>query len=377
MCGIVGRAGVLKTDDERIFKTLLLLDYFRGQDSTGVAVVSKKGKVDVFKIADDPIMLFQNVGFDSTVVGISDAIWIGHNRAATVGSTTRANAHPFQCNHITGVHNGTLEKPSFFEIGERLDEEYGTDSETIFQHIAKYGVDETIPLLEGAWALVWYNEKDQTLNMLKNSKRPLYLAKTERNGNKLLTWASEFKMISAARAMADTSDGKLILDEKGYGFFPLPDNLLHTWTKEQLLAGDLEPVTKELHGKPDPVKTTPAFWNNACGTGNNYGHNPTGTPTSTTTHTKGVPFPLVEDIHEVTDVEVDDNKMILGVFEAEEWAELTKFGCSCCGADVYPDEEGLVVYANEGVIVCPICSEEPTTTVVNAFGMQLNDRIIG
>lgn len=369
MCGIVGRAGMLQTTDERIFKTLLLLDYFRGQDSTGVAVVSKKNKVDVLKMADDPIMLFNQTDYDNTVVGVSDAIWIGHNRAATIGSTTRANAHPFMCDHITGVHNGTLEKDSYLELGFRLESDYGTDSETIYQHMAQYGVDDTIARLQGAWALVWYNSVDETLNMIKNDKRPLFLAKTERAGKQLLTWASEYKMIVAARAMADVPDGKLLTDEEGYGFFPLPNDLLHTWTKEQLLEGNLEPTTRELKGKPDKVVTYPA---------NNWGSCSTGAEVfpSIPPATKP-PFSLIEDVVEISDVNIDETELILGVFEEDEWKEISRFGCACCGADVDPEDEGLMVYANEGVVICPNCSEETTTTVTNAFGLQLNDRIIG
>lgn len=370
MCGIVGRAGALQTSDERIFKTLLLLDYFRGQDSTGIATVSKTDKVDVLKIADDPIMLFNQTDYDNTVVGVSDAIWIGHNRAATIGSTTRANAHPFECDHIIGVHNGTLEKDSLNEISFRLENDYGTDSETIFQHIAYYGVDDTIPRLQGAWALVWYNTKDQTLNMLKNDKRPLYLCKIERDGKKILTWASEYKMIVAARAMADVPDGKLITDDEGYGFFPLPNDILHTWTKAQLLAGDLEPITRELKGKASVV-TYPGFSNGCWVPNDGKKDEKKEVPSKTAS------FSLVEDIHELSDVTIEDTDLILGVFEQDEWDELARYGCSCCGADVSPEDEGLLVYANEGVVICPKCSDETTTTVTNAFGLQLNDRIIG
>lgn len=366
MCGIVGRSGLLTLADERIFKTLLLLDYFRGQDSTGVCIVSKKGKVDVLKIADDPIMLFNQVDYDNTVVGVSDAIWIGHNRAATVGSTTRANAHPFKCNHITGVHNGTLEKSSFFDLGHRLESEYGTDSETVFQHIAKYGIDETVKLMQGAWALVWYDENTETLNMLKNDKRPLYLCKTDREGKAYLTWASEYKMIAAARAMADVNDGELRLDKDGYGFFPLENDMLHTWTKAQLMSGDLEPVTRELKGRSPVVVGTPAFYNSSCSTGSEVKKD-----------IKSMGFSLVEDVYELTDVSIEDTEMILGVMEPEEWNEIARFGCSCCGADVDPGEKGLVVYVNEGVVVCPKCSDEPETIVSNSFGLQLNDRIMG
>src|SRR5690606_15794871 len=96
MCGIVGRAGPLVLADEQFFKILLLLDFFRGQDSTGIATVRASSKfTQTLKIADDPIMLMQHEDFDSVMNGNLDLIWIGHNRASTIGASTRANAHPF------------------------------------------------------------------------------------------------------------------------------------------------------------------------------------------------------------------------------------------------------------------------------------------
>lgn len=357
MCGIVGRAGFLALSDERVFKVMLLLDYFRGQDSTGVCSVSKKGVSDVLKMADDPIMLFNNSSFDSTVVGVSDAIWIGHNRAATIGATSRSNAHPFEAKHITGVHNGTLDKINFKELSSRLENSYETDSETIFNHIATYGVDDTIPRLEGAWALVWFDSREKTLNMIRNDKRPLFTCNIKKGSSNLLTWASEYSMIVAARAMADVDDGELELDEEGYGYFPLPINTLHTWTLEQLLTGDLEPAKRMLHGKiTSVVKHSHALVNN--------------------TNTKS--FELIEDTYEVQDIDLDDNGKILGIFDEEEWNDISRFGCACCGATVEPDEEGILVFVNEGAVVCSNCSEETTTVISNAFDLnQVTNRIIG
>lgn len=380
MCGIVGRAGLLGTDDERVFKTLLLLDYFRGQDSTGVCVVSKKGLVDVLKVADDPIMLFQQSAFDATVVGVSDAIWIGHNRAATIGVTTRANAHPFKCDHITGVHNGTLEKSSLAVLASRLDDDYGTDSETVFQHMARYGVEETVSRMQGAWALVWYNAKDETLNMLRNDKRPLFLCKTDKGDKAFLTWASEFKMIVAARAMADVIDGKLRTDEEGYGYFPLPTDSMHTWTKAQLLEGELDPVIKDVYGMAHATVYKPVTTNWSATTNANSASSCSASgPTEVIKPEKTSTFPLVVDTYEVMDVDVvvGEDELVLGVMEKDEWEEISRFGCSCCGADVDPEEDGLVVYVNEGVVVCPKCSDETTTVVTNSFGIKLTDRIIG
>lgn len=354
MCGIVGIAGALTTPDERLFKVLLLLDYFRGQDSTGLVSVSKKGKVQTLKLADDPIMLFNHTDYDSTVVGVSDVIWIGHNRAATVGATTRSNAHPFVCDHIVGVHNGTLEKDSFAEIASRLETDYGTDSETIFQHMAVYGVEDTISRLQGAWALVWYDDKQKTLNMIRNDQRPLFTCEAKKEGKTALIWASEYEMISAAKAMTK-SDRKLKADKDGNTYFPLPVDTLHTWSFESLLEGRPAVKTKSLKGRPKAVSPMGFTQNNK---------------------ESKKDFGLVEDVYEIYDIEESDDKLILGVFDEEEWSELSRFGCGCCGADVSPEEEGLVIYVNEGVIICSDCSEEPTTAIFNALGPDFNTSML-
>ncbi len=362
MCGLVGRAGPLETQDEKVFKILLLLDYLRGQDSTGVASISKQNKVDIVKVGDDPIILFNSQDYDSTVVGLVDAIWIGHNRSATIGATTRANAHPFKCDHIIGVHNGTLDKSSLATLESRMDIMYGTDSETIFQHMAIYGVEDTVKRLQGAWALVWYDSDQKTLNMLKNDKRPLYTCETTRGDKKFLTWASEFNMIQAARAMSDKSDGTLYLDDNGYGYFPLPNDTLHTWSLEQILTGDLKPKLRAMAGIPSPTVIT---------------YKPTLFSAGEATPPKTESFHLVKDKYETKEVILENNGLILGVFEQSEWEEITRFGCSCCGQDVDPEMHGLIIYTNEGTVICPDCSEESITIVYNSGSPLITERILG
>jgi predicted glutamine amidotransferase len=356
MCGIVGRAGALGAPDERIFKVMLLLDYFRGQDSTGVASITKKGYSSVLKIADDPIMLFNHKEYEEVVAGVYDSIWIGHNRAATIGVTTRQNAHPFECDHIVGVHNGTLTKDAFNTLGSWLDKSYDTDSETLYRYMAEYGVDETISRLQGAWALVWFDAKEQTLNMIRNSERPLFTAVSKRGETRFLSWASEYEMIAAAREMSGAKALESYeTDDEGFAFFPLPIDTLHTWTLEQILAGDFTAKTRPLKGRPKtPVITT------------------VGTPSNTNTYKSPAPVEK-KDTYSVVNVagDLDDEKLVLGEFTPVQWDEMTNFGCAVCGADINEHDEGLLVCVNEGVVLCPSCSETSKTTIVNSYTHQL------
>ena len=352
MCGIVGRAGPLLAADERMFKVLLLLDWFRGQDSTGVASVTKKGSVTTLKVADDPIILMQHQDYETIVAGVSDAIWIGHNRASTVGASVRANAHPFTCGNITGVHNGTLTKESLSALRRNLEETYETDSETIFAHMDLLGVEKTLRYLEGAWALVWYNSKDKTLNMLRNTERPLYTCEYKRKHteNRVLTWASEYRMITAAYDYTDSSD-ELILDSEGFGYFQLPVDVLHTWALGDLVAGITERVEKvPMPGLPVPPKVTTVTY-------------PSTSPV--TTFTPATLVPDKEEIHNISIVEDDEveGHYFGGRISSDAWNGMASYGCSYCGTDVLPSTPGIAVFPEEMIVLCPSCLGESVTTI--------------
>ena len=126
MCGLVGIAGNLEYKDEATMKRMLILDYFRGTDSTGFAAVKvKEDEVLMTKIASHPIDLFDMGAFKKALNGNTSKVFLGHNRAATVGKVNAVNAHPFQVGDILGVHNGTLDKDSW----KRLDETLGYDTD--------------------------------------------------------------------------------------------------------------------------------------------------------------------------------------------------------------------------------------------------------
>jgi hypothetical protein len=359
MCGIVGRAGNLIAADEKVFKTLLLLDWFRGQDSTGVFSLSKTYNTRLtLKIADDPIMLMKHSEFESTVSGGFDCLWIGHNRASTIGASTRENAHPFTHGTITGVHNGTLEQDSFKELAQRLQSDYGTDSETIFAHMAEYGLEETVSRLRGAWAFVWYDSKDKSLNMLRNKERPLYLCEVERKSgtseSKILTWASEYEMIEAARSMAK-DPGSLVCDEEGYCYFPLPVDVHHKWYMDDIKNGKIEPILTEMKGLPPTPKNQ--------GVLNTFTNTVTSSAPPTT-------YKILEDKVEEVAIHLSEDSpghVLGGHLTEEEWNNISKYGCSFCGSDVDLEMEGLAIYPEEGVVLCPICSEQKHTTINESF----------
>jgi hypothetical protein len=104
--------------------------------------------------------------------------YLGHNRLATLGACTTAYAHPFRTNNgIYFMHNGVIRNA--VQLAKEHKIKYKVDSEVAMHLIASLGVDAAAKELMGAFAFVWYNENDKTINFLRNAERPLWLGVSE------------------------------------------------------------------------------------------------------------------------------------------------------------------------------------------------------
>ena len=188
MCGIVGVIGKIGKTERDVFRQLLIVDSLRGADSTGFVSV-KGNRSDVFKRAGDPYFVMESNRFDKTLLTPANVL-IGHNRFATVGAVNSANAHPFDFEDVVGVHNGTLRNKYALPDSQN----FTVDSENLYHAINKEGVEATIPKVQGAWSLVWWNKKQKTVNFLRNDERPMCFCISK--DKKTLFFASEVGMLS-------------------------------------------------------------------------------------------------------------------------------------------------------------------------------------
>lgn len=160
---------------------MMLLTTLRGRDSTGLSgidfqddmtssLVKVLGTPDQLNLIPNMTRFWERFFFRYTSV-------IGHCRAATKGAVSADNAHPFKSKHITLAHNGTLRNFETLKAEYRLPK-VQVDSELIAILFAGYGAEVILPKLEGAYALIWFDETNKTMNWCRNYERPLFLAKT-------------------------------------------------------------------------------------------------------------------------------------------------------------------------------------------------------
>lgn len=264
MCGIVTVFGDLDSNDLIKHRQLLEVGEIRGKSATGVAAVSKNGKqVTVVKraIAGTDFTYFEAEKLKQVYTTSNKAI-IGHNRAPTVGANSDKNAHPFQVEHVTGVHNGTIPDVSLRDLPNS--KYYGTDSEQLYNNIAEYGVEDTFQHLWGAWAMVWFDKDENKLFALRNNQRPLFYCYDK--SLRKLWMASEKKMLDWILTREDFSSKEIEIHQNK--IYELPADQLFSWElgenkrvyackPVEVKSGQTKPKKPQVLAGPwEPKKTT-------------------------------------------------------------------------------------------------------------------------
>lgn len=372
MCGLVGIAGKLQVNDEDIMKRLLVLDFFRGPHSTGLAAITTDEKVrdsEILKMAVNPIDFFGLKAFDRLLSAYQRKAFIGHNRYATVGKIDNLNAHPFNFGHIYGAHNGTLFTKDWDNLDEMSGEKTAVDSAGLYAAIAACGVEEVIPSIttgdtsrEGAWALTWYDEKENTMNFIRNKHRPLWYAFDKEF--KRIVWASEYHMINSAVVGSKLSKNfELATDKKGNSFFAFEADTLYSIDMDELEKGfDSMPDFRicELEGQAEPKKPLVSYGNQT----NNHGNNQT-TYTSNGSAHSGNGSSVADNVVHIWS---KDSNPVEDFLTEEQFYANHNGECQCCQAEIDIDDEGFTYYVEDGIIICADCTGEsekksPTTRI--------------
>lgn len=212
MCGHIGVAALQEPGWQKrkdwIYKALYV-DTLRGFDGTGICTVPYLNSNKETTIIKKPIPGYEFIDLKRVQKHLLDMdefrAVIGHNRKTTRGSNTTIFCHPFNHGNIFLAHNGTLDSFNGLEY-------HTSDSEAICKGFAEKGAEAVLPELNGAYALVWFDQEQDALFMARNSQRPLYFQTSE--DGKELYWASEYWMIP------NIMDNSTELDETYYDVTP-------------------------------------------------------------------------------------------------------------------------------------------------------------
>jgi hypothetical protein len=214
MCGIVGMAckwsnGFTHMEMD-VFETMLFLDTLRGWDSTGVFGVDNIGNVQLHKEAvhgPDFLCTKEYKEFAKEALRRGRFL-VGHNRAATKGAVNDKNAHPFCVDDKVilvqnGTYNGDHTKLAKTEV----------DTEAIAITLANEpDIAAALKKVNAAYALSWYDTRNESMHLLRNTQRPLFVAETNSG---TIIWASEGNTIlyAAARHNVELKEKPKMLPE--------------------------------------------------------------------------------------------------------------------------------------------------------------------
>ena len=238
MCGIVAMMSTEKrvnaTVRAKVFTQGVIVDTMRGHHSTGLVYVDDDGDVETYKKAMPGYDFVDTPKFNS----ITDDIYkypflIAHNRWATKGKVNANNAHPFQHDHITGVHNGSL----YTWRGLAPNHDFETDSEYIFRGLAD--AEDNADILEhidGAFALVWHDARDNTVHVCRNDDRPFHIAHVK--GEDTIVCCSEEEMLRFILDRNGMDTDTIYQAGSGYEFTFSLDNLSKPRVREHTLLED-------------------------------------------------------------------------------------------------------------------------------------------
>jgi glucosamine 6-phosphate synthetase-like amidotransferase/phosphosugar isomerase protein len=347
MCGLVGIAGGLEYKDEEAMQRMMLMNWFRGKHSTGLAAVRPSGEVRIVKAATDPMALFEFPKFKDALNGHQSCVFLGHARAATKGAINNYNAHPFRFEHIVGAHNGTLMGSSQDDLEKEIGEKYPVDSMSIIASIAAIGIAETVKLLRGSWAISWVDLNEGTMNFLRNKERPLYFGTTK--DKKLVFWASEWPAI-----VAGLHDGyrEMARDKDGDRFFEFPADYHYKFDISSLMKGEF---TKAAMKKREGKEPFLALSNHSSHYG---GHSRVSDPfrrttNLTTTSLSSSREAIAEKTRQLmTIVEGTEEQPYAGVIHRDEFETWAFEGCQFCQTPVRWGDTGITIYVRDGIVLC-------------------------
>ncbi|MBQ8969532.1 MAG: glutamine--fructose-6-phosphate transaminase (isomerizing) [Bacteroidaceae bacterium] len=224
MCGIVGYIG--KRQAYPILVGGLHRLEYRGYDSAGVALLSDKGELNVYK-AKGKVAELELVASEKDCSG---TMGVAHTRWATHGEPSTKNAHPHvsESGNLTLVHNGIIE--NYVVLRDQLKArgyhfQSDTDTEVLVQLIEyveqslglslEAAVQTALKRVIGAYAIVVLDRRSPNRLVAARKSSPMVVGIGE--GNEEFFVASDASPIAEyTKKMVYLNDEEIVVCERGH-----------------------------------------------------------------------------------------------------------------------------------------------------------------
>ncbi len=270
MCGIVGYIGYREAAPV-LLEGLKSLEY-RGYDSAGIALLSDKHEIGLYKTKGKVEQLQQLLGDKD----LSPTLGMGHTRWATHGVPSVQNAHPHRSmsGDLVLVHNGIIEnyavlKEQLLEQGYHFESD--TDTEVLVNAIEsirnRYGLDTlsalraTLKNVEGAYAIALIDKADGDTLYAARKSSPLAVGVGEDNREFFLA-SDATPIVLHTRQIIYLQDGEIAILRRNMAprVVNLKNKVMHPEIQEvqvdlgKLSKGGYEHfMLKEIFDQPDCI----------------------------------------------------------------------------------------------------------------------------
>lgn len=278
MCGVLG---YVKKNPNRHLKGHqeflrqgLIIDILRGTQGTGVFNSLPQGGYSWAKSEFDGFN-FQRTQQYKDNDGSRRRAWAtaAHNRAATIGDTTMANAHPFvsddEDKNVVLIHNGTLAHASGLPVSQ-ADCKVDVDSHAIAINLGlvspEKACDDVVSKINGAFTLIWHDLRDESFNIVRNGQRPLHMG-----------WSDSLDTLFF---ISEAEQLRFLNDRIGLGIKEMYQPEPGVWMKFK--EGSIKPVVRKVPLQPKPAKRVANYTANTNNRGSSMGNSSKAVLTSPT-----------------------------------------------------------------------------------------------
>lgn len=177
MCGIYGYVG--KPKDPKVLakfmKVLAVVSEVRGTDGTGFFAINDSELVTEKSAVKASDFLKESEYFVDSIVNRDCRLFVGHNRAASMGEVNALNTQPYVGDEWAIVHNGTMHDAWDLAKANRVKSKVkgSSDTEAFFRCVEKVGFNKELLHAVQSYSMIAVNFIERVVLFARDWHRPM------------------------------------------------------------------------------------------------------------------------------------------------------------------------------------------------------------